>query len=91
MATKLGRIVAYHEGLPNHKVTQRPGHVVFKLTWQTKMLYSHNQSAYGYKLGRIMTYLDEFLPIKSYQSLIKKSYKITQQTATIISPLQHCL
>ena len=25
MATKLGRIVAYHEGFPNYKVTQRPG------------------------------------------------------------------
>ena len=39
------------------------------------------------KLGRMITYLDWPLPIKSHNPLITWPSKITQQTITIISAL----
>ena len=39
----------------------------------------------------MITYLDEFLPIKLYQPLTTWSCKVTWQTKTIISPLALCL
>ena len=52
-----------------------------------KSLYIHNQSAYGYILGRMITYLDEFLLIKLHHPLIMWFCKIMWQTKPIISPL----
>ena len=52
-----------------------------------KSIFIQNQSGYGYKLSRMITYLDEFLPIKSHYPLTMQSYKTTWQTKTIISPI----
>ena len=43
------------------------------------------------KLGRMVTYLHKFLPIKSHDLLFMWSSKITTQTKIIISPLPQCL
>ena len=42
------------------------------------------------KFGRMINYLDGFLPLKSYDLLITWSCEITWQTKTIISPLPQC-
>ena len=75
----------------NHKVILRFDHVLFQSHVIEKSLYIHNQSGYPYKIGRMLTYLDEFLPIKSHHPLITWSCKITWQTKTILSPLPQCL
>ena len=43
------------------------------------------------KLGRMVTYLEGLLPIKSHDPLILCCSKITWQTKSIIPPLPHCL
>ena len=44
-----------------------------------------------HKFGRMITYLEELLPIKSHDTFITWSYKITWQNETIISPLSQYL
>ena len=43
------------------------------------------------KFGRMVTYLDGLLPIRSYNSVILWSCSIVWQTETIISPIQQSL
>ena len=43
------------------------------------------------RLGRMVTFLDVLLPIKSHDSLIMWPCEITWQTKTTISPLSECL
>ena len=43
------------------------------------------------KLSRMVTYLEELSPIKSYDHLVTWSCETTWQTKSIISPLPHCL
>ena len=43
------------------------------------------------KLGRMVTYLDGLLSIKSHDPLITWFCEITRQTETTISPLLECL
>ena len=43
------------------------------------------------KLGRMVTYLEGLLTIKSFSALITWSCKVMWQTKTIISPLPKCL
>ena len=42
------------------------------------------------KHGKVVTYVDGFLPIKSYDPFITWSSEITWQTKTIASPLPQC-
>ena len=67
MATKIGRTVAYFESL----LTIKSFYTL--ITWshdKHKSLYIPNKSAYGYKIGRMITELNEFLPVKSHHPLI---------------------
>ena len=43
------------------------------------------------KLGRMITYFDGLLPIKSFDPLITWPYEMTWQTKSIISPIPQCL
>ena len=57
MATKLDRMVTHFARLLTVKAFYA------RSRDKQKSLYIHNQSAYGYKLDRMINYLDEFLPI----------------------------
>ena len=134
MLTKLGRVVAYFDGLLSKKSHDSFIWWSWEVMWQTKTVMSlHYHSAYGHqirqygnlpwwtpankvtwpfdymvlwdhvtkykhyisstappmatKLGRMMTYLDWLLPIKSHDHMITWSCKITWQTKVIIYPL----
>ena len=66
VATKLGRVVTYHQGLPPIK-----SHNLL-ITWsgriksQNKAVYLHYITPMATKLGRVVTYLEELLRIKSH-------------------------
>ena len=67
MATKVCRTVAYFESILTIKsfyalITSRG---LARSRDKQKLLYIPTQSAYGYKLDRMITLFDEFLPIKS--------------------------
>ena len=68
-------------GAPIRKVTRHFDHMVLRdhLTWQTKNI-SDSRVLMANKLGRMVTYLDGVLPIKSHETLIKFSCKITWHT-----------
>ena len=70
MATKLGRMVTYLEGLPNHKVTQRPYHVVLQIHVTNKNHISTIRVPTVTKLRRIVAPFDGLLHIKSHNPLI---------------------
>ena len=91
MATKLGRMVTYLEGLTTIKSHNILITWSCKAMWQTKSLYLYYQSAYGHKLARMVAHLDGLLIIKSCKTLIMWSCQVTWQTKIIISPLQESL
>ena len=72
---------------PAHKVTGPFDCVVS----QDHVIYKNHISTYTVpmttKLGKMITYLQGLLPIKSHEALIVWSCKITWQTKTTISPL----
>ena len=43
------------------------------------------------KLGRMVTYLDGLLPIKSHDPMIRWSFELTWHTKIIMSPITNCL
>ena len=65
VATKLGRVVTYHEGLPSIKS---------RGIWQDQVTKKHYNSTTRVvmptKLCSVVTCLDESLPIKSHDPLI---------------------
>ena len=87
MATKLGRMVTYSVKLPTINSFTLWSHGLARSYDKQKSLYIQKQCDYGCKLGRMITYLDKFLPIQLHYPLITWSYKTTWQTKTIISPL----
>ena len=102
MGTKLGRVVTYHEGIPPIKSRDPLITWSCEITRQTKTIINSTTrlavgsyqkrhmnvlSLLATKLGRTVTYLNSFLPIKSHDSFITWSYEITRQTKTITSPL----
>ena len=91
IATKLGRVVTYHEGLPPIKSHDPLITWSCKITWQTKFIITPlPKVAMTRKLGRMvtLTYLEGLLTIKSHNALITWSCKFTWQTKVIISTLR---
>ena len=91
MATKFGRVVTCHEGLPPIKPHDPLITWSFEITSQTKTVVSTTRVPVATKLGSKVTYLDGLLSIKSYDPLIMWSCEVTWQTKSIISPLSQCL
>ena len=79
MATKLGRIVTFHEGIPLRKSHDPLTTWSCEITWQTKNIFTTTKPM-ATKLGSVMTYLEGLLPIKSYDFLIIWLYEIMWQT-----------
>ena len=76
----------------NHKVTQRPDHVIFLSHVTNKNHYiSTTRMRIATKLCRMVAHLDRLLLTKSHEYLITKTYEITRQAKAIISPLSQCL
>ena len=75
MATKLGRIVTFHEGIPLRKSHDPLTTWSCEITWQTKNIFTTTKPM-ATKLGSVMTYLEGLLPIKSYDFLIIWLYEI---------------
>ena len=74
-----------------HKATRPSDHVVLEITLQANITISPlSEYPMATKFGRMVTYLDGLLPIKSHDSLIMWSCKITWHTKIIISPLPQC-
>ena len=65
VATKLGRVVTYHEGLPSIKSRGMLQDQVTK-----KHYNSTTRVVMSTKLCSVVNCLDEFLPIKSHDPLI---------------------
>ena len=91
MATKLGRVVNYHEGLSPTKL-RHPF-----ITWSNDYI-STTAVPMATKFGIMVTHLEGLLPIKSHDTPIKShdplrtfSCKMTWQTKTIISSLPQCV
>ena len=69
VATKLGRVVTYHQGFPPIKSRN------LLITWsgriksQNKAVYLHYITPMATKLGRVVTYLEGLLRIKSHMAL----------------------
>ena len=61
------------------------------ITWKTKNSISTTRVPMATKVGRMVTYLAEFFPIKSHDPLIIWFCKIMRQTKIIISPMPQCL
>ena len=91
ITTKYGRVVTYHEGLPPTKSHDlwsggglgRSGDKLNRISTTAMPLAT--------KLGRMLTYLEEFLLIRSDYPLIAWSCEITCQIKSFISPLPQCL
>ena len=84
VATKLGRMVTYHDGPPP---IESSDHLIMwpcKITWQTKNI-STTTVPMATKLGREVIYLKGLLPINSHGSWVTWSCKITWQFKNIIS------
>ena len=90
MATKLCRVVIYHEGLPSIKSHGPLITWSFETTWQTKTI-SATRVPIASKFWKMVTYLEGLLPIKTNDLLSTWFWKITWQIKTIISPLRQCL
>ena len=84
VVTKPGKMVTALRG-PNHKFIQNSDHVFLQGRVTNKNHYARVFMASN--LGRIITYLNVLLPIKSHVPLIAWSCEITWQTKTIITPL----
>ena len=84
MATKLGRVVNYHEGLPLMELLNPLFAWPCKITWQTKNIYTPRVLMVT-KLGRVVTYHEGLPPMKLLDPLITWYCKITWQTKTIMS------
>ena len=71
MATNLGKMVTYYEGLPPVKLHDP------LITWSSEThdkletWYLHYQSAYGHQTWQDLTYRNELLTKKLYDILIK--------------------
>ena len=61
-----------------------------EVTWQTKNIYTTRVSM-ATKLDKMITYLDEFLSIKSQNCWIMWSCIITWPTKDVVSPPPQCL
>ena len=59
--------------MPTHKVTWSFGHVIL----QDMMVIYIKRVPMATKLGRMMTYLNELLPLKSHDTLITWTCEIT--------------
>ena len=72
---------------PAHKVTHDALITwTFEITWQTKIItFPLSECLWSVKLGRMVTYLDGLLSIKSHDPLMTWACKITWQTK-VISP-----
>ena len=90
MATKIGRMVTYHKGLPLIKLNEPSITRSCRIRWQTNDI-SPQQVPMTIKLGRMVSYLESLLPINLLDPLVTWSCKITWQTKTIITPLSECL
>ena len=90
MATKIGRMVTYHKGLPLIKLNEPSITRSCRIRWQTNDI-SPQQVPMTIKLGRMVSYLVSLLPINLLDPLVTWSCKITWQTKTIITPLSECL
>ena len=68
------KMVIYLKRAHDHKVTQRSDHVVLQNHLINENQHvSTNRVPMATKLDKMVTYLNEFLPIKSYEFLIKWS------------------
>ena len=77
---------------PNHKVTQHPVHVVFQSHVTNKNHYiSSNRVPMATRIGRMVTYFERPLTIKSFYALMTWSSKVIWQTKIIIHPQPECL
>ena len=69
--TKLGRVVAYHEGLPPIKSHEALITWSSNISWQTKFIInSTTRVVMTTKLGKMVAHLNGLLPIKSYDPMI---------------------
>ena len=88
MATKLGRVVNFHEGVPIYKVARPFDYMVL---WNHVTNYNHYITTItvpiATKLARMMPYLDGLQAITSHDPLITWYLEITSQSKIIISPL----
>ena len=91
IATKLGRVVTYHKGLPPIKSHDPLITCSFEITWQTGNIISLLHIPTATKLGRMMTYSERLLFITLLNPLLTRSCNITWQINTIIFPLPQCL
>ena len=78
IANKLGKVVTYLEGLFSFQVIQSFDYVVLQghETYENHCT-SITKVTMATKLGRIVTYFDWPLPIKSHDLLIAWSFEIT--------------
>ena len=91
MATKLGRMVTYLEGLTTIKSHNILITWSCKAMWQTKIIISLLPKCLWPQTCQDGIYLDGLLIIKSCKTLIMWSCQVTWQTKIIISPLQESL
>ena len=67
IATRLGRVVTYHEGLPTIRLHD---HSITCLAKSLEKKKSTARMLTVIKRGRVAIYLEQFLSIKSYNPLI---------------------
>ena len=101
MATKLGRMLAYLDGLLPIKSHDPLIKWSCEIPWQTKAILSLSTTTISKasttakpmstKLDRMVTYLEWLLHIKSHGFLITWSCKITWQPKIVIYTLTQCL
>ena len=100
IATKLGKTVTYLDELLSIKlhdpsitwsceIAGQPKIIICPMT--TKHGDSITTISMATKLGRMVTYLDYFLPIESNDHIISWFCEISSQTKNILSVLPQCL
>ena len=82
MATKLGKMVTYLEGLLPVKSQDALTTLSWKITWQTKTILFPLLVPMFIKHGRSWNHLEGQLPMESLEPLIKRSCEIKWQTKT---------
>ena len=80
-------------GYDSNETSQVGADDVIKLRSRDKLKYfiSTTKVPMATRLGRIVTYVDGLLPIKSHDHLVIRSWEITWQSKSIISSLPLCL
>ena len=92
MATKLGWVLTYLEGVSLIKSHDPLITWSCEISWRTKTHYmSTTTMSMATKLDRVVTYCQAGPPTKSEGCLVIRSCEILLQTKTTIAPLPECL